>query len=616
METRRLLLLELLPDDRYRNYRSQYYPFAAGLVRRLGGPVRWLCAGVDAIPVASWRNPFVYDLNAGDSAALEAVLRDWRPTHVMVNERLEERLWQALRRAAPAARFSMSDILNRRRSLWDFSHWLRIPPEDLDPGRLIEEQADPWYEKEALNDRAVSIRPFTHVIAGPECVYVRTLPGRWYAKTDLSACSRDFGCAFCDCPAPRLDLPDGDAVALAVAQVLAAEAGLPEAFRTREYLVRGSNLLPRLGAFFGALLDAGLPPSMFRFGCRLDEFVRLEDLLRDLLPRLDAAGHSFHIWNMGIENLSPSENERFNKGLDGETIDRGIALLRELREAFPRAFRSPEGDGFGFILFTPWTTVDDLGLNIREFRRHDLRAPSAFVGSALQLLPARPITALAEADGLTVTHAEDLLDSGCITSWDEAEIPWRFREPAVARIYRIARRLVPGSAIPRDDPAFLEIHGWWQGLRGRGATLPDVFEALVDAVAASPDEEDTAAILCEVEARLGMEPRSRLDWDAVAAALAAQLSGWTVAPRPGGHPGLTLEGPGSHGPLNLIVEARTPESRAFLAGEQAILYYTGDARAPAGDEIPMLKKILKMLDEQLDGSTSSRLGSGQSETRA
>ena len=599
MKTRRFLLLELLPDDRFRNYRSQYYPFAAGFGRDLGGKVRWVCAGVDAIPVASGRNPFIYDLKAGDRAALEKILRDWRPTHVMINERLEESLWEALRRAAPAAHFSMSDILNRRRSLWDYKLWLRIPLKDLDPNGLIEDQAEPMYEKEALNDRAISIRPFTHVVAGPECVYMRPLAGRWYAKLDLSACSRDYGCAFCDCPDPRRDTPDGDAVALAVSQVLAAEAGLPEAFRTREYLVRGSNLLPRLGAFFEALLDAGLPPSAFRFGCRLDEFVRLEDLLRDLLPRLDAAGHSFHIWNMGIENFSRIENERFNKGLDGETIDRGIALLRELREAFPRTFRPPEGDGFGFILFTPWTTVDDLRLNVREFRRHGLQVPSAFVGSALQLLPGRPITVLAEADGLTVTHAEDLLDSGCITSWDEAEIPWRFRDPVVARIYRIARRLIPGSAIPEDEPAFREVHGWWQGLRDRGATLPDVFEALVDAVAASPDEDDTAAILCRVEARLGMEPEFRQDWAAVAAALAAQLTGWTVAPRPGGHPGLTLECPGSHGPLSLIAEARTPESRAFLAGEHAILYYTGDARAPAPDEIPMLKKILEMLDELL-----------------
>ena len=122
----------------------------------------------------------------------------------------------------------------------------------------------------------------------------------------------------------------------------------------------------------------------------------------------------------------------------------------------------------------------------------------------------------------------------------------------------------------------------------------------MNAVAASPDEEDTAAILCEVEARLGVVPRSRLDWDAVAAALAEQLTGWAVAPRAGGHPGLTLDGPGSHGHLNLIAESRTPESRAFLAGEQAILYYTGDARAPVPDEIPMLKKILEMLDELLD----------------
>ncbi|MFH1532751.1 MAG: hypothetical protein ABIK09_18670 [Pseudomonadota bacterium] len=593
---RRLLLLEILPDDRYRNYRSQHYPFAAGLERRLGGAVRWLCAGVEAIPVASGRNPFVYGLSATDRAALVGILRDWAPTHVMVNERLEDELWEALRAAAAGASFSMADILHRRRALWDYTAWLHLDGDDLDPTRLIEEQVTPWFGKEPLNGRAVEIRPFTHVTAGPECVYVRPLAQNpWYADVDLAACSRDVGCAFCDCPDVEIDLPDGDAVALAVDQVLAAEAGLPEAFRTREYLMRGSNLLPRLGKFFGALLVAGLPPSVFRFGCRLDEFVRLEATLRDLLPRLDAAGHCLHLWNMGIENFSPVENERFHKGLTVETIDRGIALLRELRGAFPRAFRPPEGDGFGFILFTPWTTLDDLRLNVREFRRHGLQVPSAFVGSALQLLPGRPITALAAAHGLTATGSEDFLDSGCITSWDEAEVPWRFKDPVVARVYRTGRRLIPGTAIPGQDPEYLEIHPWWRGIEERGASLIDVFEALIEVVAGSP-EAPVAVILRGVEGRLRLDQGAGPDWAGIATALAHRLEGWEAAPRPGGRPGLTLAGPGLHGPLALVAEARTPESRAFLTGARSILYYPGDARTPTSDETPLLEEILGILD--------------------
>ncbi len=604
--TRRLLLLEILPDDRYRNYRSQYYPFAAGLERHLGGAVRWICAGVESIPVASGRNPFVYTLPTADRAALVTLLSEWGPTHVMVNERLEEELWEALQAAAPDASFSMSDILHRRRALWDYKLWLRIPLYDLDPNGLIEEQAIPWYGKEALNPGAVAIRPFTHVTAGPECVYVPSL-GRnpWYEDVDLSSCSRDVGCSFCDCPSIEDDLPDGDAVELAADQILAAEAGLPEAFKTREYLIRGSNLLPRLGALFDALLAAGLPPSEFRIGCRLDEFVRLDGTLRALLPRLDAASHCLHIWNMGIENFSPVENERFHKGLDVETIDRGIALLRELRGAFPRAFRPPDGDGFGFILFTPWTTADDLRLNVREFRRHGLQVPSAFVGSALQLLPGRPITALAAAHGLTAEHADDLLDSGCITSWDEAEVPWRFRSPAAARLHRIARRLVPGTAIPTADPGFQEIHGWWRGLEEGGLSLLDVFEALIEVVVAAP-EAPTSAVLRGVEERLGVAA-DRTDWAAIAAAAATHLDGWEVSARSGGRAGLTLVGAGLHGPLSLVAEPRTPESRAFLAGARAILYYTGDARTPEADERPLLEEILRVLDSVLVTFASSRL---------
>ena len=137
---------------------------------------------------------------------------------------------------------------------------------------------------------------------------------------------------------------------------------------------------------------------------RVDEFLRFQDVLEAALPIFERSGNQVHLWNIGLENLSPVENERFNKGVDPATVFVCANKIKSLQERFPKAFRF---FGFGFILFTPWTTLEDLRINIEGFRRLAVGATTFFLGTAMELLPGLAITQLALLDGLVTEAFED-----------------------------------------------------------------------------------------------------------------------------------------------------------------------------------------------------------------
>jgi hypothetical protein len=260
------------------------------------------------------------------------------------------------------------------------------------------------------------------------------------------------------------------------------------------------NLLPVLDKLAEGLSKEGVSGCRFFVTSRLGSLLPLEAVLRRALDGFARSNHSLHLWSIGVENLSEEENQRFNKGLTPQTVERGVRLVHKLAEDSPGTFGF---SGFGFILFTPWSTLDDLRQNARGFRNLGFTDMSRYLWTALQLLPGQPITRLATTHGLVVEDMEDLrADSGCITSWDDVEIPWRFRDPRAGQVYHICRRLVPGGAIPNDDPAKQAISTWRNGLAPHLRGLLAVFEALIEAAAILPEDAALDEVLQETKRAL------------------------------------------------------------------------------------------------------------------
>ncbi len=496
------MLLELLPPDRFRSYRSEYNPFIQALAKKRGIETHWLVLGVAHRPKLHEGNPFIFELDKEDRLLVLDRLSTLNPTHLLLNERLSEDLWDDVGRTCRRARRLLYDPVSATTFLRKLG--CEIGRDD----RLENIVTTPDYSRELVNTRSLSNRPFTHLMVGPECIYHRPLRDNPYFEgIDLSACDNVDGCSFCN--RIRGEPLRKRAEDVAFDQVTAMIDTAPEGL-TRDFLVHGAALWLRGDRFFRRLIEADVPACSFHFSARLDEIQRMAERVEKILPSLRESGHSIELSNVGLESFSPVENERFNKGISPAIIKKTAHLLHRWEREYPHTLRFWEHGGFGFITFTPWTTKDDLrrALEGLEWLSELYSIPSLSLCSRVQLLPGRALTELARRDGLLTDSFEDeVFDSGCVTRWDEQELPWRFRDPDIGALYRIARRLVGDPDLPPDDPDMRRINGWLRdrGLYQNRSTLL-ILELLIDLIDERGGGQPLDELLSTLETRLSEVP--------------------------------------------------------------------------------------------------------------
>ncbi len=544
MSAPRLLLVEFLSADRYSQYRSELYPFVQGWARAEGLAVRWLAFGYD--PTTLPTNRYRMVLDPADTDRLTTAVRETRPTHVLLNEELDTPLQAAFDQALAAAgqpRWTVYGLgdeprsFERRRTL---AAWLGLappePPDEVTDPTWLVDVTRPDYACELANDAARRIHPFVQVQGGPGCVYRRSLARNpAFADVDLSAAHRTGGCSFCgvgaDTRYPYATRP----VELALVQIRAALATCPPercvVDGRVQFALAGAAAFMGIRPLLEAILTERLPPLELHLSCRIDELLRKAPAIEALLPALAAAGHRLAVANMGVENFSPAENERLNKGVAEADVAAVVALVGDWERRFPTAFRFWETGGFGFILFTPWTRTEDLRLNLRVAERLGLHPDSFFFVSRLQLMPGRPITLLARRDGLVVPpeRAAELagFDSGCILSAHEHELPWRFRHPEVAPVYGFYLRLRQVSArgiapdVRPDDPDLRRIRALRARLPKEERSPWRLLPAVLDLADAHPDLRHVSDLLDRLEERLAplLAPADAAAAGALAAAI-------------------------------------------------------------------------------------------------
>lgn len=509
------MLLEFLHPDPYRQFRSDEFPFIQGFVRGLGAETCWRyeVAGPDARPDSE----FVIEPLPGRRAAIVAAVRDFSPTVVVANETcgpaLSEALWglPGLGRVVSIER----DVPHYGAvEVGHLQDWLGLRLAGPPPRALVVDHAVPDYACAPVAPDPGFVFSMLTVIGGAPCAYRRPLRANpWFCDLDLSGANRLWGCSFClgDVVGTNWDRLVSSPVALALLQIGRFRETAPPERRTDRYRLWASGTFHRMDEFFAGVLAMDLPPSEFHFSCRPDEFLGRAGMVEALLPDLRRRGHSLHIWNMGVENFSVDENARFNKGLDTAQVERALDRLRGLEERWPETFVFTRHGGLSFILFTPWTTLDDLALNAREARR--LGVDPVFLRSRLQVRPSTPIALLAARDGLTAPRfeQESPLDFSCQCHPDEEEIPWRFRHPEVAVAYRVMLRLGDDSRIPASDPLRRSLAEMMAGLPPEARDRALILEVLADLLRAGAlgDEGIRPALEAALASRFPEGPAAR-----------------------------------------------------------------------------------------------------------
>jgi hypothetical protein len=500
----RLILLEFYFPDRYSQIRSKNYPFLLGQARKLGVSAKWLCCWAPA-GKKSWERYIIELPEAGQRELVEAI-RAYDPTHLIISEKLEDELQGQVERACPQAKIeNLSEAPNERIVAWPAAWLPDFLGTDRSDGAFLVDAENPVYDCQAVNAQPGLPRPPVHVSAGVDCAYRRRLSdNRFFQDVELPAGVRPFGCSFCY---STLDLSyhfKTPAIELAVRQCTAALQAEGNCLSKDSFVINGAPVFSKLGEFFEAILQHPFPPSRFFFGCRIDDLIKKAATIEKLIPRLKAAGHSINIFNLGIENFSQDENDRLNKGLSPLQIEEGDRLIRRLEQAFPDAFQFSKLGGYGLILFTPWTTVEDLAVNMDHLLRFKGIGDKGFVlTSKLQILSESAIRYLAEQDGLIMESFDGfhLYDSGCIFRHDQREVPWRFKNPEVARLYRIASRIAPLEKFPEDDELFPRVQEVCDLAGQNGLSALELFSAMVDLIRQNPDAASSESAILEAVGR-------------------------------------------------------------------------------------------------------------------
>ena len=502
----RVLLVEIVNADQTPGQLSHIYPLLSGHLRYFGRTVRWLRFGVSTDNLLTHGRDEV-TLPDDDLARLCAVVAELEPELLVSTHEIFEGQLAAIRGVVPL-RFVFLDgerylrWASERADRWEDSYFRFL-------GEMDRPGFRPNYHWEAGNASALNRQCHNvYIEQVSHCGYRASVSRNpFYADLILPEGCRSNGCAFCGTPPSPLlhraaDEEDGAEVnplrgktpdEWTVRQIEAVVATFgdppPEALLFED--APSSATLDRIAQI---LATSGLRDKVkLLFGLRADRILHLQDALQRNVAALVGTQGRIGLYACGLENFAADVLLRLNKGTTPLMNLKAIQCLRDLRGRHPENF---EYNGLSVILFTPWTTFEDLHLNVGLLRRLRLGAEVGNIFQArLRLHPSLAITALAARDGLLEAQETDDLLRMNRRKLFTAERPWRFREPRLAPLSRVVLRFgvqpsAHGSALDRE---VYEMACEVERSGCRQHDMLDLFEACIDVARSS------AAVLQETD---------------------------------------------------------------------------------------------------------------------
>jgi hypothetical protein len=438
-EARRVLLVEFVDLDRFPGQIDHVFPFLQGYCRGRGADVRWIRFGV------ATTNFFAHGVDAvtltdAELLRLGEAADALRPDLVVVTHELRAQHAAALRVRHPGARLVLAaDLVASELGSAE-------PTRFRAHAELDREGFAPDYRWEPGNAGATRRdRHNVYVALRSSCGYRRAVTANpCYAGVELATTTRTVGCAFCgrtwghvaataEGPTPR----EWIAIQLRAIRAAYGDHDAPNALLFED--LEGEHVLRHV---VEAAAELGLRDVKLLFALRVDRLLDLERAIRRALPDLARAGNAIHVHVMGLESFSDAELQRFNKGFAGLQALRAVNLIQDLEVEHPESFHYSGYRPLAMILFTPWTTPEDLDLNLGLMQHLGIEdeVGNVFV-ARLRLHEDLAITALARHDGLVVDAVGDealLLNRRKLFA---REVPWRFRDARLESVNSLATRL-------------------------------------------------------------------------------------------------------------------------------------------------------------------------------
>jgi hypothetical protein len=193
------------------------------------------------------------------------------------------------------------------------------------------------------------------------------------------------------------------------------------------------GVLAELPDWAAAVSARGLPPTEFSLSCTAGELARNRTQIEQGLALLAEGHHRLRIDAIALPNFSAAELGRLGVELDASEAVAALGNLLELETRWHGTVSHRERDCFAAVLFTPWTTLADVAINLRVVRALGLEAEfGALLGSRLRLVPGSELHRRALADGLAGSDAA-----------------WRLRDASLERVAAALRELSGVDAFER-----------------------------------------------------------------------------------------------------------------------------------------------------------------------
>ena len=278
-----------------------------------------------------------------------------------------------------------------------------------------------------------------HVFGNLGCPY-RNAPNRtgFLDNIELPQNITARGCTFCDRPDYDRIRPDFalSLVREQLQQVRTAHPNLEQLILVDEYALR------YVDRFVALLLEEGLRDVEIFFSARIDYIHKFRDRFE---AAIEQAGGQLRLvmYLVGIENFSPMELWRFNKGVSVRSAIEGLNVLKGIGDRQEHFRCEPS---FGFIMFTPWTTPLDLYLNLAYIQRLDFdQWRESAILTRLRLYRENALYFKALQEGMIVEGSSEGADASARYGY-EAEATWRFVDPRTRSIYEKVYNAPSGEA--------------------------------------------------------------------------------------------------------------------------------------------------------------------------
>jgi hypothetical protein len=246
------------------------------------------------------------------------------------------------------------------------------------------------------------------------------------------------GCAFCTTGNFYEHRPNAETAASVFEQIAYVRRTAPELTRL---VLKDQNPFAYLTEVVERCAAEGVTGFTVLLETRAEWFLRNAKRFDRALAVAGGIGVRLAPFLVGIENFSQPELDRFNKGITADVNIQFLETLWGWKETYGDALDLSHA-AFGFILFSPWTTMADLRANLAGIKRTRFdRLRGSLLLSRARLYPDTALYYLAERDGLLVRDFASERDNASRRYGYYPSHPWKHLHADVAHFAALATAL-------------------------------------------------------------------------------------------------------------------------------------------------------------------------------